>query len=72
MIFPAFTNAAPSAVVTTGLVPVVHGMRKRPMDCRDKPGNDERRVRFDVAANRGSRFRGNDTVGGMIFREVQA
>ncbi|WP_165603106.1 hypothetical protein [Devosia elaeis] len=27
------------AIVTTGLVPVVHARGK--MDCRDKPGNDD-------------------------------
>ena len=62
MILSVFSNAAPSAVVTTGLVPVVHGIWKRPMDCRDKPGNDDRWAGFTLAANRDSRFRGNDTV----------
>ena len=28
-------------VVTTGLVPVVHGISEYRMDCRDKPGNDD-------------------------------
>jgi len=55
-------NAAPSAVVTTGLVPVVHAMRTRPMDCWDKPGNDEKGVGFGIAANRNSRLRGTDVA----------
>ena len=55
-------NAAPSAVVTTGLVPVVHAMRTRSMDCRDKPGNDGRGVGCGIAANRDSRLRRTDTV----------
>jgi hypothetical protein len=61
VILSVFTNAAPSAVVTTGLVPVVHGMRKRPMDCRDKPGNDDGVWGLWVE-DRDSRLRGNDTV----------
>ncbi|KKB78247.1 hypothetical protein VW35_11365 [Devosia soli] len=56
-----FQNAGPSSADTTGLVPVVHGMWKHPMDCRDKPGNDEE-GEVSWVANRGSRFRGNDTV----------
>jgi len=30
----------PATIVTTGLVPVVHGILRHRMDCRDGPGND--------------------------------
>ncbi|MET3926290.1 hypothetical protein [Devosia sp. 2618] len=34
------THNAFRSFVTTGLVPVVHGMPGYRVDCRDKPGND--------------------------------
>jgi len=34
------TKHEPHHPVTTGLVPVVHGILRHRMDCPDKPGND--------------------------------